>query len=64
MDVIATTTCCLYMCSGTESVTTSDSETEEDEDKTTVGLPQLFTLATVVKHSEVYAPIEDNTIEF
>ena len=41
----------------------TDKEEEEDEEKEGV-LCLLFSLGTIFRHGEVYAPIEDTSIEF
>ena len=41
----------------------TDEEEEEDEDNEGV-LSLLFLLGTIFRHGEVYAPIEDSSIEF
>ena len=62
LNTLAATTCCLYLHSDICDPG-SDSDTEEEEE-TSVGLPLLFTLATLSKHSNVFSPIEDTSIEF
>ena len=63
LNTIAATTCCLYMSTDIYDPT-SDSDTEDEEDETSIGLPLLFTLATLAKHTVVFTPIEDASIEF
>ena len=51
--------------SGDEVMMDWDTDEEEEEDDKNEGLLRLlFSLGTVFRHQEVYAPIEDTTIEF
>ena len=63
LDTLAATTCCLYLYTDIYDLT-CDSDTEDEEDETSVGIPFLFTLATLAKHTVVFGPIEDDSIDF
>ena len=64
LECVAATTCILYvMEAGTSDDDSSESDEDEDHEGKSV-LPVLFTLATIEKHVQVFASIEDGTIQF